>query len=421
MAQNMRLSICVPSRNRQYYFQKTIEGLLRSRRDDLEFVFVDNSDDPSVMNDYMRAHAGDPRIVYLPSADRTLSMMDNWERALQAATGDWVTFIGDDDYIEPEVIAIIKKIARVNPEMDAISWGVLGYNWPTSGGKPHSILVPFNSFVVKIPQEQLMKKMFGWHEPGVVPTSGFSIYHCAIARPLLEKIRKIGGGKYFEHPVIDYDIAMKVIVHGRAFSFCQRPFSVNGSCPQSNSYSIGKLEDTKKKMDIFMREFGQNFEDDPILRDFPFHSYLGVTATIATTQLWYKKTHKLRYEGWERNFAAACAKNVEKHLEWEAFEIVRDAYAAAFKRWQNGRFLAAFAPVFKGDHIAPCIAGSSKSGTYIHSDIGGATTPWEMFDAVNAMTKPADQISVPQEGLRFPWQEEIVAFDGTTRRIQKRG
>ena len=69
MAEKTRLSICVPSRNRQYYFQKTIEGLLRSKRDDIEFVFVDNSDDPSVMNDYMRAHAGDPRIVYLPSTD----------------------------------------------------------------------------------------------------------------------------------------------------------------------------------------------------------------------------------------------------------------------------------------------------------------------------------------------------------------
>ena len=64
MVETMRLSICVPSRNRQFYFQKTIEGLLRNKRDDIEFVFVDNSDDPSIMNDFMRAYADDPRVHF---------------------------------------------------------------------------------------------------------------------------------------------------------------------------------------------------------------------------------------------------------------------------------------------------------------------------------------------------------------------
>ncbi|GEO83496.1 MULTISPECIES: glycosyltransferase family 2 protein [Alphaproteobacteria] len=420
MTHKMRLSICVPSRNRQYYFQKTIESLTDTLRDDVEFVFVDNSDDPSVMNEYMRAYKDDPRVTYVPSADRTLSMKDNWERALEAATGDWVTFIGDDDYVEPEVMTVIKEIVKIHPEMDAVSWGVLGYNWPTKDTKPHSIMIPFNAFIVKLPRDLLVKKMFGWHEPGVVPTSGFSIYHSAISRTLLEKIKKIGGGKYFEHPVIDYDMGMKVIVYGRTFSFCQRPFSVTGSCPQSNSYSIGKLEDTKRKMDAFMEELGHNFEDDPLLRDFPFHSYLGVTATVATTQLWFKKKYKLRHDGWERNFAVACAKNVEKHIDREAFDAVRDAYAAAFRKWENGKFLGSFAPVFKADRFGTCVTGSSEAGTYIRSDIGGATTPRQMFDAVNAMTKPVDQIAVPPEGLRFPWEEECVGLDGKARIIRSR-
>ncbi len=410
MVETMRLSICVPSRNRQFYFQKTIEGLLRSKRDDIEFIFVDNSDDPLIMNDFMRAYAADPRVVYLPSADRVLSMKDNWERALQAATGDWVTFIGDDDYIEPDAMTVIKAIKRVNPEIDAICWAVIGYTWPSKELPRHGIMIPFNSFVVKLPQKQLMDKMFGWHEAGVVPTSGFSIYHCAISRPLLEKIKAIGGGNYFEHPVIDYDMAMKVIVYGKTFGYCSRPLSVMGSCPESNSHAIGRLDDTRRKMDAFMEELGHNFEDDPILKDFPFHSYLGVTATVATTQIWFKKKYKLRYEGWEKNFVTACARNVERYRDREAFDIVRDAYAAAIGKWQNGVHLDSFSPVFKGDAIPLAVSGNSEVGTIIRSDVAGAATHYAMFDVVNAMTQPIDQIEVREDGLRFPWQEERTPF-----------
>ena len=47
------LSVCVPSRNRQHTFQQTIRDLLASPRRDVEFVFADNSDDPTIADDFM--------------------------------------------------------------------------------------------------------------------------------------------------------------------------------------------------------------------------------------------------------------------------------------------------------------------------------------------------------------------------------
>ncbi|MBW8282514.1 MAG: glycosyltransferase [Rhizobium sp.] len=418
MARNMRLSICVPSRNRQYYFQKTIEGLLRSKRDDLEFVLVDNSDDPSVMNDYMRAHAGDPRIVYLPSADRTLPMIENWERTLAAATGDWVTVIGDDDFIDPDVMTVLKKVVAVNPETEAFAWGVVAYSWPSPGQKSTSIHVPFNSFVVKVPREQLLKRMFGWYEATTVPTSGYSIYHSAVSRDLLDRIRRKYGGRFFEHPVIDYDMAMKVMVEGKHFAFCQRTFSVMGSCPESNSFSIGKLADIKKKVDIFMAELGRNFDDDPLLKDFPFQSILGVTASIGICQQWFRAKYKLTYDGWEKNFAKSCAFNTEMFRDEESFNIVRDGYTTAFKNWRRGRFLEHFQPVFKDARYSLQLSGSNVTGTFIRSDIAGVTTPVELLDIINGMIRPADQVEVRPDGLRFPWEEEMLTPVGEKRPIQ---
>ena len=418
MARNMRLSICVPSRNRQYYFQKTIEGLLRSERDDLEFVLVDNSDDPSVMNDYMRAHEGDPRIVYLPSAERTLPMIENWERTLAAATGDWVTVIGDDDFIDPDVMTVLKKVVAVNPETEAFAWSVVAYSWPSPDQKSTSIHVPFNSFVVKVPREQLLKRMFGWYEATTVPTSGYSIYHSAVSRDLLDRIRRKYGGRYFEHPVIDYDMAMKVMVEGKHFAFCQRTFSVMGSCPESNSFSIGKLADIKKKVDIFMAELGRNFDDDPLLKDFPFQSILGVTASIGICQQWFRAKYKLTYDGWEKNFARSCAFNTEMFRDEESFNIVRDGYRTAFKNWRRGKFLEHFQPVFKDARYGLQLSGSNVTGTFIRSDIAGVTTPVELLDVINGMIRPADQVEVRPDGLRFPWEEEMLTPVGEKRPIQ---
>ena len=76
-----KLSICVPSRNRQDCFRQTISDLTANPRTDVEFVFADNSDDPTIMDEFMRA-INDPRIVYLPSGPLPLSMADNWERTV---------------------------------------------------------------------------------------------------------------------------------------------------------------------------------------------------------------------------------------------------------------------------------------------------------------------------------------------------
>ena len=96
-----KLTICVPSRNRQRYFQETIRSQLINLRTDVEYVFADNSDDAGIMNGFMQDILGDPRVKYLPSVDRVLSMVENWDRCVEAATGEFVCMIGDDDYADP--------------------------------------------------------------------------------------------------------------------------------------------------------------------------------------------------------------------------------------------------------------------------------------------------------------------------------
>jgi len=116
------LSICVPSRNRQAYFQQTIIGLLQNRNADTEFVFADNSDDGRIMRNFLAPYGQDPLVRFLPSEDRVLSMQENWERTIKASTGTWISFIGDDDYVDPAVSKFIAKIQSSRPNVEAIDW-----------------------------------------------------------------------------------------------------------------------------------------------------------------------------------------------------------------------------------------------------------------------------------------------------------
>lgn len=408
MTNTPTLSICVPSRNRQYYFQKTIEGLLRNKRDDVQFVFADNSDDPSIMNDFMVEIVKDPRVIYLPSTGETLSMLDNWERSIVATSGEWVNFIGDDDFIDPDVAALILRVLKVNPEIEAFSWGLLHYAWPVEGEPASTLAVNFDSAVMKLPKTEPLKRMFGWFEAGAVPSSGFSIYHAAIRRRLLDRIYQKYGNCYFQHAVVDYDMAMKVICEAEGFAFCKRQFSIMGSCPESNSFSIGRLEDTKKKAQIFMEEFGKNFEDDPALRNFPFSSFLGVTATIGVTQQWFCEKYGVHYPGWEQGYAKACALNTEAYRDREAFDIINAGYETAFRNWKDGKFLKYYNPVWRGDVVAKTVTGAKEDAMLIRGDIAGARTPAELWDVVLDMITPLDAIVVPEAGLSLPWQQPVL-------------
>ncbi|MGG7518889.1 glycosyltransferase [Allorhizobium undicola] len=405
------LSVCVPSRNRQIYFQQTIDGLLKRGRDGVQFIFADNSDDPSIMNDFMAERVADGRVIYLPSTGKTLSMMDNWERTIEAATGEWVSFIGDDDFIDPELAGLLERVGRVSPDIEAFSWSALTYSWPYQDEPPGTINLPYERGVIRLPRHEPFRRMFGWFEPAAVPTSGFSIYHAAIHRNLLQRIHDKYEKRYFTHAVVDYDMAMKVICEAQGFGFSMRPFSIFGACPESNSFSIGRLEDTKKKAQIFLDEFGKNFEADPELRDFPFSSFLGVTATIGVVQEVFRKKYNIKSPGWEKGYATACARNAEAYRQREAFDLINAGYEMAFKSWKGGRFLKDYAPVWKGDIPVEPVSGFTDSTVMVRSDIAGVKNPAELWDVVLGMIVPVEALQVDEDGLKGLERTELVSRD----------
>jgi hypothetical protein len=396
------LSICVPSRNRQIYFQETIRALTASLRPDVEFVLADNSDNPAVMDDFMRARSGDPRIRYLPAPGKVLPMMDNWERALQAATGAYVAFIGDDDYLDPDLAAFILNLEKVM-RPDAIAWSGPNYTWPTPGAPARQVSISLDTRVSRMPKAALMRKAFLWEGASHVPLSGFSIYHGALSRGLLDRIRAMGNGRYFEFPVIDYEMAFKAILVGETFIHSQRPFSVLGACPLSNSVTIGKLAAERAAQRIFFEEHGWNLNEAQWMEDTPFRTWHGITACIYIIQHWL--SHKLGnvQTGHEENLVRALAANCRLYRNREDFDTISGEIRKALTIWCGGKYLESFSPrFFEAPPVRKTIgyAGLGE-GQMLHfpDNAAGIRTPGELFALMSDILCPARDIPISAAAL----------------------
>jgi glycosyltransferase involved in cell wall biosynthesis len=400
MAAEPVLSICVPSRNRQLYFRQTIDALLANDRADVQFVLVDNSDDPSIMNTFMAARSGDPRVTYLPAGEHIHSMMANWERAVAAATGRYVTVIGDDDYADPDLAAFLLNLEAQVGAIDALTWSGFNYNWPVEGEAPLPLKLDLDAKVTRFDKRDLIARAFRWEGALHVPLCGNSVYHGAISRALLLKIRTHFGGRFFEFPTIDYENAFKVILTGQAFYHVSRPFSVPGVCPLSNSAATKTVASAEAAVIRFNQDLGRDINDDPLLSDTPFRAGTGITATIFVIQHWLCRKYGFPNLGYEENLVRALVRNCEMYRDRESFDTLSATYRAVLTTWHDGRYLPLFEPRFTPLATSPLPRTPLWSGldndAHLHfaEDAAGTKSPGELFEVLKGILIPAGEIEI---------------------------
>lgn len=396
-----RLTICVPSRNRQRYFQETIRALLKSLRTDVEFIFADNSDDPSIMNTFMTEIPGDPRVTYLPTTERTLSMQDNWERTVEIARGDFISIVGDDDYIDPDAAGLIERVLARNPAVDAIAWSRPCYIWPGPREQRLSVVVELGDRVVDVQRAAMWSSYFNWEKTVAgIPQCPFSIYHAAISRDLMDRIQARFGGRYFAYPAPDIETTLKVLSMSRNLAYSERPFSVAGICQESNGSSFGNIKKIKQIQANFARDLGRDMEKDEHFRGFPFPSHLGNCIIIAQVQVWFRKTYGLDTGPWETKFVEACAQSCDYLLTQEDYDIAVADFHTAFALWQDGRYAHLFTPKPYQPKVPGAVPYTGRAtnteakAVYVAEDIAGTSTCGDFFDVVRQMMPAIDQLDM---------------------------
>lgn len=359
---------------------EAVKAIAASDSADFEVIVADNSDDPEPLGSFFQ-ELSDPRFRLVAPPGRVLSMVDNWERMIPQTSGKWITVIGDDDYVDPRVTGLIRRFERLVPDLEAIGWGRMNFHWPDNRPVPTLASIPTGAVSLVPVRAELQDHLFRWTEGKSRPSAGYGIYHGAVSRPLMERIKQAFGGRYFEHPVVDYDSNCKVIAEAKGFAYCERPFSVLGECAASNSASALSLDRLKTLVKTFKAE--SNSELIRSSPDFPFALFeagASLCVSIAATTVWFCKRYGINLDGFEANFARACLDECRYSHSRQSYDAkvanIRDGFAA----WDGGKWAGLFdPPPFKAPKTINGLSGVTDGTIYLREAALKMKTPGEFY------------------------------------------
>ncbi|MBW3097299.1 glycosyltransferase [Pseudohoeflea coraliihabitans] len=380
-----RLSICIPTRNRQAFAIDAVRHMLQSPREDFEVIVADNSDDAAPLADFAQANT-DSRFRLIAPAAQPLSTGGNWSRLIPASRGEWITVIADDDYLDPELSEVIRLAESVVPKVDAISWGRTPYTWPDARSEREISTIPTTSHLRTYKTQDMMKRLFFWDKATDRPACPFGIYHGALKRDLIERIRDAFSGTYFEQGNVDYDNICKTVMLAEGFVYWERPLSVMGTCHASNAMGMRESKIGQERAAAGGNEPAEDFK----AADFPFPTDLGLAASIGHTIERFKQRYGIELTGWEDNFIQACARDVETSTDRAEFSLRKKTYSKAIAAWRGSKAAKTFQPHYKWQPGMARFIGAADDMLYFDMDMGNTRSAGEFYRMVDAMLFPVE-------------------------------
>lgn len=252
-----RFSLVIPTLRRPDTLEHALETLTAQRHDDVEIVVQNNGNDPATRDVVQMNH--DPR-VRLFGTDEVLPMTDNWERALENCTGDFVTFIGDDDGLLPD--ACDAAAAALLDDDEIVSWEPCLYFWPSFADDARRNLLQAPTgldFTVQMrTSRQLVERVYAFDlHYSKLPM----IYNSFIGRTVIDRVRH-RFGRYFFGSSPDITSGVINAISCERFLQSSRPLSVAGISKHSNGFRLTQMETVVTQQDL-ERDFPLLTEADP--------------------------------------------------------------------------------------------------------------------------------------------------------------
>lgn len=237
---NTLLSVVMPTHNRAGYAIHAIRSLLVIPNNELELVVSDTSTDGELHAQLIAGaeqFLNDRRLKYVrPTAK--LDMTGNHNAAIEAATGEYVCLIGDDDTISAD--ALLATAWAKDRGIEVIAPNVLAnYVWPDFRsrfvGTGHASRLYFGKrFVGALihDSEVAVRRMLNNAAQG---TDGLpKIYHGIVKRSILDQIRAQSGA-YFHGSSPDVSGAVGLALCSKRFVVVNYPLTIPGASGGSNT------------------------------------------------------------------------------------------------------------------------------------------------------------------------------------------
>lgn len=283
----MKLSIIIPTHNREENLVATAAKLLAADSTDFEIVLALNSDRDHEQELPVPLKT-DKRVKILSNPPKPLSMQDNWERAINSAEGDWLSIIGDDDFIFIELIDFLKIIEQQSENIEAVSWNKILFNWqdtrPIIGVNSRAkrsrdlTCISLDTDFKRVSTDSMLGEALRWNSSRRTPPSGGSIYHGALKKNLVKRLYK-KYNRHFTDPIVDFDIGYRVLLEVENIFWSMRPFSIMGASRKSNSFGVNNNFAQAERADSFwkLNNFTSKKSDE-------FDETCGLVATVYNFQ-----------------------------------------------------------------------------------------------------------------------------------------
>jgi glycosyltransferase involved in cell wall biosynthesis len=231
-----KFSVLLPTRNRFELLKDAIQTVRCQGYPDWELIVADNCSCDNVP-EYV-AGLRDPRIVCIRS-DKPVSVTENWNRALNASSGDYVIVLGDDDGLVPDyfyrLLTVIDKLS--NP--DFVYHGAYHFAFPgVLPSMPAGSLTDVTSFYDCLRTPEKVKLLACDEARALARASldmrarfGFNMQHFLFSRRFLDRVAKIGP--FFQGPFPDFYAANISMLTADRIGLLAEPMVIIGISPKS--------------------------------------------------------------------------------------------------------------------------------------------------------------------------------------------
>jgi glycosyltransferase involved in cell wall biosynthesis len=122
-----RFSLVYPTRHRPEFIQQALRILERQRHANFQVVVSDNYIDPALSCEQICRDSGLANLTYVRPPE-PVGMVENWNHALQFATGEYVCYLTDKMFVLPDALAYIERAIRAARGPEIVSWTSDAFN-----------------------------------------------------------------------------------------------------------------------------------------------------------------------------------------------------------------------------------------------------------------------------------------------------
>lgn len=360
-----KLSVCIPVEPGQPAPTYLVNRLLEEPESSIEVIVAACGVREGAWP-YLEARAAeDPRLRVLPTAPAGLSAANLWIGTLAAATGDWVSLVGPEDMIQPDLPKLVAYAEDKHPDADTLGWNAFSIAPDAPRTISTTVAVPIVHHLADIEKSRMLEAFFQWTGSQNTPRMPFGLYHGAVKRSLLETVLSSCGQLSWLTPLPRWEWAARVLIFSQGLLLSHRPLSAISATP---------------------------FRPVPVpsaLEGFPFDARIGLTATIAEVQA--RVLHELgaSWAGFNEDFVKACVVDCMREHDEAAFQQKGQAYFEAIRRMPGGLALSEqFRPQYFPQPPEDSRRGLHAQMLLVDRFIGNARTAQEFYEVVDAMLAP---------------------------------